>query len=105
MDFLLELFMEILVEGFMEGFVALVENFLPKKSFSPKIRKVIHVCLILFAVIIAFGTFIGIVLLFESRGKRSLGWWLTGAGAVYLALGIGLAVWAEIRKEKRGPEL
>ena len=105
MDFIFELFMEILVEGFMEGFVALVEPLLPKKSFTPKIREVIHVCLILIAVSIAFGTFVGICLLLESGGKRSLGWWLTGIGAVYLILGISLAIWAEVKKEKQGPEL
>ena len=105
MDFVFDIVIEILVEGFMEGFVALVDAFFPKKSISDKTRKILSFCLMIVAVILAFGTFVGAVLLIETNGKRSLGWWLVGAGAVYLACGIGLKIWAARKIEKTGPEL
>ena len=104
MEFVFEIIMEILVEGFFEGFAALADAFFPQKGLSDRAKKILTPILVIVAVALAFGTFIGVVLLIESGGRRSLGWWLVGAGVFYLAFGIGLKIWAGRKKEKRGTE-
>ena len=105
MDLIFEIIMEVLVEGLLEGFVALAQNFFPEKTISVKVRKVLSVCLILLAVVLASGLFVGVCLLLESAGRSVLGWALVGAAAAYLVLGIGLNIYAAVKKEKKGTEL
>ena len=105
MDVIIEIIMDVLVEGLFEGLAYLAEAFIPGKRLSEKARKIIGGCLAVFACALGFGLMMGIFLLVDSGGKSVWGWGLVSAAAAYVVLGIVLKIAFKGNKEKRGPEL
>ena len=96
-EFLFEAIAELFVAGYLKFFANLSVGFSPEKPVSAKAQKVLSICIGIVAMLIACATFIGIGLLAENEGHSVLGWHLTGAGVVYLVLGIGLNIYTKIK--------
>lgn len=76
--------------------------FIPDKELSIKTKKRLKIILTAIAVCLLFGLFVGIVLLFESKGKMILGYILVGAAVAYIVLSL-VAFLIKASKLKQAP--
>ena len=96
-DLLFELFLTIFVEGFTEGFVSLCTVFVPQKTVSARVTKIITWICVITSLLLLIGLFAGIIIAVETRGQSFWGWLLVALGIVYLLVGIALKLVSYIR--------
>ncbi len=90
MGCLVEFFIEFFFEILAEGFVSLIDSFVPQNWLSQKARKIIIGVFAALSVILFFGVFVGIFWLIETQGKSFWGWLPIILSLVYIIIGIVL---------------
>lgn len=97
---MIDILVEILFEVFCEGFISLVDVFLPKQPKSHGLRGAITIVFLLLACALLVGLVIGVVLLLENRGSSFWGWLLVSANVVYVSTALLLKFCR--RKQEKG---
>lgn len=93
-DFLVEVVLEI----FVEGFISLYSVFVPQKVITKKSKKKISCICLVVSFLLFVGLLIGIAILGETRGHSFWGWLLISLNIIYLLTGITLKIVSHIDK-------
>lgn len=96
-DFLFEVIFTVFIEGFTEGFLSLCTVFVPQKTVSARVTKIITWICVITSLLLLVGLFAGIIIAVETKGQSFWGWLLVALGIVYLLVGIALKLVSYIR--------
>lgn len=89
---LLDLLIDILLQSFCEGFLALHRAFFPKRELSPTWQWIFAIALAILACALLAGLVFGLLALIETDGKSTVAWILVGLAVAYLVSGIVLTL-------------
>ena len=84
LDFLIEIIFEVICEGF----VSLVEEFLPRRFRSKGVGAAVTILFLILACALFVGLVIGVIQLVESGGTSSSGWLLVSLALGYILCGV-----------------
>ena len=101
MEMVIDIFMEIVMEVFVQGFISLWFWIFPNKQLSEKSKKLFKVICAVISIGFLVALFAGIVLLFDPNGNSTLGWILVSLVAAYLIIGIVLHIVFCVKKKSR----
>ena len=85
---MLDFLFDIIFEVFCEGFISLVEEFLPRRMRSTGVGLVVTVFFLFLACALFVGLVIGVIQLVESGGTSSSGWLLVSLALGYILCGV-----------------
>lgn len=85
---MLDFLFDIIFEVFCEGFISLVEEFLPRRMRSTGVGLVVTVFFLFLACALLVGLVIGSIQLLESKGSSTSGWLLVGLALGYILCGV-----------------
>lgn len=94
-DFIVEYFLTL----FVEGFISLYSVFVPNKILTEEFRKKITSAFLIISLILLIGLFIGTVVLIETNGSSIIAWIFVSLSFLYIVFGIILRVISVIKKK------
>ena len=98
MDFLMDFLVEGVFNVLAEGFVSLAAAFMPNKTLSLRIEKILRIIFSLIGICLFVLLVVGIVMLVEYHGDNLIGWIFIGVCAIYVVLSIVARIVTKIKK-------
>ena len=99
----MELILEDLFDAFgtflMQGVIAFLGVFFPKKTLSKRGEKILHTVCIVVSMVMLTGLIVGIVVACETGGQSFLGWFLIGLSVLFFVLGVVFRVIFRIKNK------